>query len=271
MSMKENHRIYPKDKCNKRVSTRYLRGMLTQPVQPDRLQDTIAQCKAIMKSQDSIYCDNRNEERTGFMQFLSEVFRYEGIGVIGLQATALCIVCCMVTNLAELPAHIPIFMPIFVAFTIPFFLSNQVYGMKELEAVTRASVTELVLAKLILTGAAHLVCITILLIIEVIMQRSFIIFGQMILYCIVPYLVCMVGFLRIIRYPRKETIPLSVALMFLSCLGWGVIAKVFPWLYKLSAIGIWIVAFFVFFGFFLREIVYIVKSREEGRLYGISA
>lgn len=273
--MKENNRIYRNYKNNNRTLSRYLREMLTPTVQSDRMQDTIVQCKAIVKSQDLMHCDkrneNRNEERTGFLQFLSDVFRYEGADIIGLQTTALCIVCCMVTNLAELPAHIPILIPIFVFFTIPFFLRNQMYGMKELETVTRASMTELVLAKLILTGAAHLVCITILLILEFVMQNSYILFGQMILYCIVPYLVCMAGFLRIIRVSPKETIPLCVSLMLMSCLGWGVIAKVVPWLYELSAIGIWIVAFLVFSGFFIREIGYIVKSREEGTLYGISA
>ena len=49
-----------------------------------------------------------------------------------------------------------------------------------------------------------MVCITILLCMEVYLQNSYKEIGQMVLYCLVPYLVCMVALLRLIRL-QKET------------------------------------------------------------------
>lgn len=57
--------------------------------------------------------------------------------------------------------------------------------MSEIEAVTRASGAQITLAKLVLAGAANLVCITILLCMEVYLQNSYKEIGQMVLYCLV--------------------------------------------------------------------------------------
>ena len=56
--------------------------------------------------------------------------------------------------------------------------------MSEIEAVTRASGAQITLAKLVLAGAANLVCITILLCMEVYLQNSYKEIGQMVLYCL---------------------------------------------------------------------------------------
>lgn len=91
----------------------------------------------------------------------------------------------------------------------------------------------------------------------------------MILYCLVPYLVCMVSMLRLIRLRRKENMQICAAVVFGSCVCWGVLARTMPWLYEASAFGIWIIAFLFFAVFFVKEIYFIVTTRKEGKLYGI--
>ena len=127
------------------------------------------------------------------------------------------------------------------------------------------------LAKLVLAGAANLVCITIVLCLEVSLQNNYSELGQMVLYCLVPYLVCMIGMLRLVRLQRKESVPMGVAVMIGSCVCWAVTSRVIPWIYATSAIGFWLIAFFVFGMFFFKEVLFIVEMRKEGKIYGIIA
>ena len=162
-------------------------------------------------------------------------------------------------------------MPLFVLAIIPAIFKSQYYGMSEIEAVTRASGAQITLAKLVLAGAANLVCITILLCMEVYLQNSYKEIGQMVLYCLVPYLVCMVALLRLIRLQKKQSLQTCAIVMLGSCICWGMSARILPWLYETSAVGVWIVTFLIFAMFFINEIHYIAEMRKEGKMYGIVA
>ena len=187
----------------------YLQQSLGEEVQPKRLEETIKLCTEIVREQEV----TRAEPRTGFFHYLSDVFRFEGIPIFGLQAVTLFIVCLTIASIADVPKNIPIFMPLFVLAIIPAIFKSQYYGMSEIEAVTRASGAQITLAKLVLAGAANLVCITILLCMEVYLQNSYKEIGQMVLYCLVPYLVCMVALLRLIRLQKKQSLRICAIVM----------------------------------------------------------
>lgn len=67
----------------------YLQQSLGEEVQPKRLEETIKLCTEIVREQEV----TRAEPRTGFFHYLSDVFRFEGIPIFGLQAVTLFIVC----------------------------------------------------------------------------------------------------------------------------------------------------------------------------------
>ncbi len=148
-------------------------------------------------------------------------------------------------------------------------MSAALYKMGEMEAVTRASGAEIVLAKLILAGAANLVCITILFCLIMHLQNFSEGMGQIVLYALVPYLVCMTAILRLIRLRRKEMIPLCVVAPVGFCVCWGISVRTMPQVYERSAMGLWIILFIIFAGFFGKEIAFIRKMRREGKMYGI--
>lgn len=245
----------------------YLQQSLGEEVQPKRLEETIKFCTEIVREQEVI----KAESRTGFFHYLSDVFRFEGIPILGLQAITLFIVCLTIASIADMPKNIPVFMPLFVLAIMPVIFKSQYYRMSEIEAATRASGAQIMLAKLILAGAANLVCITILLCMEVYLQNSYEEIGQLVLYCLVPYLVCMVALLRLIRLQRKESVQICVIVMLASCICWGMSARILPWLYETSAMGVWIVTFLIFAVFFIKEIGHIAEMRKEGKMYGIVA
>ncbi|MCH5345271.1 MAG: hypothetical protein J1E64_14665 [Acetatifactor sp.] len=253
------------------MKDRELEGILQQSLQrevrPKRLEECIKLCTDIMREQGHA----TEEPRTGFFAYLSDVFRFEGMSILGLQAVTLFVVCLMITTIADIAKYLPIYMPLFVLAVIPAFFKSQFYRMSEIEAVTRASGAQIILAKLVLSGAANLVCITALLGLEVYLQGSCDALGQMVLYCLVPYLVCMAVMLRLLRLRRSENMPIYATSVFSSCICWGMSAKLLPWLYETSAIGLWIVAFLIFAVFFVKEVYYIVAMRKEGKMYGIIA
>ena len=202
---------------------------------------------------------------------MSDVFRFEGIPIFIFQAVTLFFVCLMIASVADIPQNIPIFMPLFVVTAMPVLFKSQLYGMSEIEAVTRASGAQIILAKLVLAGSANLVCITIVLWLEVSLQNDYSKLGQMVLYCLVPYLVCMTGMLRLVRLQRRESIWTCAIVMLGSCVCWAISSRVIPWLYATSAIGFWLIAFVVFGIFFMKEVLFIVEMRKEGKMYGIIA
>lgn len=240
---------------------------LGQEIQPKRLDETIKGCTEIMRE----YKFLKMEPRTSFFHYLSDVFRFEGIPIFILQAVTLFVVCLMITSVADIPQNIPVFMPLFVLAVMPVIFKSQFFGMSEIEAVTRASGAQIMLAKLVLAGAANLVCITIVICLEVSLQNNYSELGQMVLYCLVPYLVCMTGMLRLMRLQRKESIRMCVVVMIGSSVCWAATSRLIPWIYATSAIGFWLIAFVLFGMFFFKEVLFIVEMRKEGRIYGIIA
>jgi len=53
--------------------------------------------------------------------------------------------------------------------------------------------------------------------------------------------------------------------------GFAVSLRILPWLYEASALSCWLIAFVVFGAFFIKEILFIVEMRKEGKMYGIIA
>ena len=233
-----------------------------------KLEETVRLCVGIMREQE-LTKKLQEEPRIGFARYLSDIFRFEGVPIFGLQAITLFIMCVVIYTVAGNPSYIPAFMPLFVLAILPAMFKCQYYGMSELEAVTRASSSQIVLAKLILAGAANLVCMTYFIFFEAYLQNSFREIGKIILYCMVPYLVCMVSMLRLIRLRRKENMQICTVIILSSCVCWGLLARTVPWLYDTSAFGIWIVAFLFFAAFFIKEIHFIITIRKKGKMYGI--
>ena len=246
---------------------KFISNSLQVETQANRMDETISTCVNIMRKQ-AVVCE---EERTGFWQFLSDVLRFEGLGILGFQVLTLCIVCLGIQTIADAPTNIPIFMPLFVLAVLPSMFKGVSHGMCELEAATRASNAQIVLAKLILAGGANLICMTALLGVEVCLYHSTESTGRLVLYTIVPYLVCMVVVLRCIMLRGKDGHTISVVSIITSSTAWWICARTIPQLYEVSATGVWIVAFFIFAAIFLREILYIFESKKEGKMYGIIA
>lgn len=245
----------------------YLQSSLRQGEEgsPDKIEETAAGCIEIMRGQGGY----GEEERTGFWQFLSDVLRFEGLAIFGLQAGVLFVICLQVGYMDNVSHYIPVFTPLFALAVMPVLFRSQFYKMGEMEAVTRTSGVEIILAKLILAGGANLICITVLLCLIMRLQNSLENMGQMVLYSLVPYLVCMSAMLRLIRLRRKERISVCAVAMAGSCVGWGLSAKALPWLYETSAAGLWIVLFVIFAGFFGKELCLIWEMKREGKPYGI--
>lgn len=245
----------------------YLQGSMRKGENghPEKIRETVVGCKEILQSQRV----HEEEKRTGFWQFLSDVFRFEGLSIFGLQVGVLFLVCMQIEFIDNASCYIPVFTTLFALAVMPVLLRSQFYNMGEMEAVTRASGAEIILAKLILAGAANLVCITILFCLIMHLQNFSVSMGQIVLYGLVPYLICMTAILRLIRLRRKERIPFCVVVSVGFCVCWGISVKTMPQVYKTSAMGLWIVLFIIFAGFFGKEIAFIWKMKREGKQYGI--
>ena len=245
----------------------YLRDSLGQgaEIKPGKKAETVMRCAEVMRR----YGDCGEEERTGFWQFLSDVFRFEGLSIFGLQAGVLFLLCIRLGTIDNVSCYIPAFTPLFALAVIPPLLRSQFYKMGEMEAVTRASGAEIILAKLILAGAVNLIGITVVLGLAMYRQQSGEGTGQIILYGLVPYLVCMTTILRLIRLRRKERLPVCAVATTGYCLVWGISATKMPQVYETSAVGVWMILFIAFAGFFGREIRLIIEKKREGKLYGI--
>lgn len=255
---------------------KYLQQSLQREAEPNKkhngenakLEENIRLCIEIMREQ-KLSQKPQEEPRIGFIQYLSDIFRFEGISIFGMQAVTLFIICLIISETAEIPEYISVFMPLFVLAAMPAMFRCRYYGMSEIEAATRASISQLVLAKLILAGATNLVCMTVIISLEIRLQNPYWEIGQIILYCLVPYLVCMVSMLRLLRMRRKENMQICAVLALASCVCWGLLARTLPWLYEASAFGIWIIAFLFFAAFFIKEIYFIITAGKEGKIYGI--
>lgn len=249
----------------------YLQGALQRgtTVKIEKKRETMADCKRIMREQAESFA----EKRTGFWQFLSDVLRFEGPAIFGLQVGVLFLICiCLGTVdhvIDSAPYYIPAFTPLFALAVIPPLMRSQFYKMGEMEAVTRASNVEILLAKLILAGAANLIGITTVFGLVMCVRRSGEGLGQMILYGLVPYLVCMTVILRLIRLQRRERLSICAAATTGFCMAWGILANRMPQIYETSATGLWMLLLLVFGGFFGREIGLMMEKKREGKGYGI--
>ena len=249
----------------------YLRDSLGcgEATRTDKKAGTVARCKEVVRR----YGDGWEEERTGFWQFLSDVFRFEGLSIFGLQAGILFLICIWLGTIDHIidnvSYYIPAVTPLFALAVIPPLLRSQFYRMGEMEAVTRASGAEILLAKLILAGAANLIGITAVLCLAMYARQSGGGLGQMILYGLVPYLVCMTTILRLIRLRKKERLPVCAVATTGFCVVWLISASGMPQMYETSATGVWILLFITFCGFFGREIRFMIERKREGKGYGI--
>lgn len=77
--------------------------------------ETVRICRDIVLTQK----DAPDEERTGFWGYLSDVFRFDGFPILGLQAAVLLLVCLNISFIAKDPALMPIFMPLFALAILP--------------------------------------------------------------------------------------------------------------------------------------------------------
>lgn len=246
-------------KRDKLESYLYDRMQVSGNTDGEKMQETIQMCIAEMHRQSCEY-----EERTGFWAYLSDIFRFEGLSIFGLQILALMVSCLGMTTV-KVP---PVFTPLFGLALVPVLYRNQMNGMCEMEAATRASGAQIVLAKLIIAGAAQMLCMTILLCVEISVSGASDQIVQMILYSVVPFLACMVELLRRIRTCKHGNITAGIIFSILSCVVWRLSDQVFPWLYETSATGLWMVGLVVFTAFFIREIGFIIQMRKEGKMYG---
>lgn len=250
---------------NKEIESDLYGAMQTSPsVCPDKLQETIRLCITEMR-----LVSSKHEERTGFWTYLSDIFRFEGLSIFGLQIMALLISCIGISTATQIPETVTAFMPLFGLAFVPVLYRSQAHGMCEMEAATRASGAQIVLAKLILAGGANLLCMTAVFCLSISVSGASDQIAQMILYVTVPFLLYVAALLRGLRTCRHRGWVGSVTLSFAFCAGWGLSARIFPWLYETAATGVWMVGFVVCTVFLIREIIFILQTRREGKMYGI--
>lgn len=239
-----------------------LNKLYQQELRSQKIDETISKCIHIMRENRGFY-----EQRTDFFQYLLDVFYFDAIPLILSQAAVLAVICVFVYAMSNSPKDIPIYIPLLILAVMPVMFRSQYYKMGELEAATRASSAQIILAKMLIAGAVNLVSMTIIIGFEAYIQHNNKEMVQMVLYCIVPYLVCVGNMLRLIRL-HKGSILKCVMVVAGSSMGWGILSKCMPWLYEASAIGIWLIALIYFMGNFCVEIYYVIYFRKEGRIYG---
>lgn len=246
-----------------------LSAILQSDVIPKRLQETQQMCTALLDEQ--IKLNLIPEERTTFWQFLSAVMRYTGWRLWVAQGIILLLVCACVFSIPNTPKIIPIFMPLFILACLPSFYQSATFGMSEIEAATRASGAQIILAKLVLAGAAEIVITTIICGLTFFTAEYPVTLIQIILYVIVPFLGCLILTLWSMRTREQYAMQIGIV----ACLGTsafaGALAHWLPALYDFSALGIWMITFVVFAGFFIRELSLLIKTWKEGKMYGIIA
>lgn len=209
--------------------------------------------------------------RAGFFAYLSAVFRKHGAGILLSETLALLFTMSGIHG--SMPERIvgivPIYIPLFVFAVLPNLLRGGYFRMDEIETATRSANVQLLFAKLLITGAADVVCFSVLLAME---WRT--IGGEtpllwLLLYIFVPYLSCLWVFLRHLR--RGGTTRNSA----LVTLGFGIafcaLSYSLPALYLPSMAVLWLVFFGIFSLFFIREIFEMVRMMRKGAVYGTCA
>lgn len=251
------------------MNKRNLYFLLQNDTTPTRLKETQQMCTSLLEKQ--LKHNLIPEERTDFWQFLSDIMRYTGWRLWISQGIVLLLVCSCVFSIPNTPKIIPIFMPLFILACLPSFYQSASFGMSEIEAATRSSSAQIILAKLVLAGAAEIIIATLICGLIFSTTEYPVTLIQIILYVMVPFLGCLVLTLWSMRMQKQHAIHFAVA----ACLGTsafaGTLAHYLPSLYDLSALGIWIISFIVFTGFIIRELALLIKTWKEGKIYGIIA
>ena len=247
----------------KRELTGYLR--VPPPGESAPVEQTVRLCAAVMRAYEPV----PDGARQSFWGFLSDVFHFEGIPILLSQMAVLAVTCLVAVSSPMSPYALPSYMPLFILAVTPVFFKGQRYRVSEMEAATRTSGPQLMLARLILAGGSTLVCVTFLLALEVWLQRCCENLGRIALYCLVPYLTCMTTLLALIRRGRKSGAPASVAISLGSVVFWRLSSLLFPWLYEASALGVWVAAVLVYSWLFAKEVAFIVRARRRIDMYGI--
>lgn len=244
-----------------------LKHRLQQWPAPTRLRETQQLCADLLQRQRS---GQLCEERTGFWQFLADVLRHTGPWPWAIESAVLLLVCAAVSSMPHTPVLLPALTPLFMLTFLPALYESKMYGMSEIEAATRASGAQIILAKLILFGAFELVCITIAYSVAVLCAEYPFTLIQLALYGMVPFLLCTLFSLWSLR-----TCARGVWAAVLACVGSSAacitLGTFLPRLYSTSALGIWFGLFAVFLGFFIKEIVLLINVWKEGKMYGIIA
>ena len=246
-----------------------LQSILQNGPEPKRIKETQQICTTILNQQRQL--NLIPEERTKFWKFLSDVMPYIGWRLWLAQGIVSLFICAGVFSIPDTPNVISMFIPLFILACLPSFYQSSTFGMEEIEAVTRASGAQIILAKLILAGAAQIVCLTIICWLAIVVVEYPVTLIQLIMYVIVPFLGCLILTLWNMRKRERYAIQCSVV----SCLGVsvfaGTLAHWFPAIYDISAIGIWFITFILFMGFFIKELSLLIKTWKEGKMYGIIA
>ena len=244
-------------------------SILQNGPEPKRIKETQQICTTILNQQKQL--NLIPEERTKFWQFLSDVMHYIGWRLWLSQGIVSLFICAGVFSIPDTPNVISMFIPLLILACLPSFYQSSTFGMEEIEAVTRASGAQIILAKLILAGAAQIVCLTVICWLAIVVVEYPVTLIQLIMYVIVPFLGCLILTLWNMRKRERYAIQCSVV----SCLGVsafaGALAHWFPAIYDISAIGIWFTTFVLFMGFFIKELSLLIKTWKEGKMYGIIA
>ncbi|MCR5232526.1 MAG: hypothetical protein K6E53_01260 [Lachnospiraceae bacterium] len=227
-----------------------------------KMQETIAECRRITRN--SVIATGK---RSTFLEFLSEVFRMNGMKIFGGQIVTLIIVCVISGVVDDFPRMIPVFIPFFVMAALPVLYRAEINRMNEIELATRNSCAQLLLARLIIIGTSDIVCFTFLLIVESVCLGLALGIVNLILYVFVPYVLCVASVLRLMR-SGKRSFSSSIAMSVMTSLLWGILALVMPGLYQASAVGIWMICFIAFTIFFVIELEHLILYVKEGRVYG---
>ena len=250
--------------------TKYeIQSMLQSGPVPTRLNETKQICKTVLDQK--MRLNLIPEERTTFWQFLSDVMQYTGLRLWLAQGIVLLFICSGVLSANHTPYFISMFIPLLILASLPSFYQSKNCGICEIEASTRASGAQIMIAKLILAGAAQIVCLTVICALAITTAQYPVSLIQIIMYAVVPFLACMILTLWSIRTREQHAAQLSV----ISCLGvsafaW-ILAHWFPSVYDISAIGFWIITFVLFSEFFCKELFSLIKAWKEGKMYGVIA
>ena len=239
-----------------------LQRLLCQGPRPTRLAQTQQKCAALLQ-------ETPARPRTGFWAFLSQVWRFTGVPMWAAQGAAAALFFLAAAGQKDLVSWLPLLGPLLVGACLPILFVGPRYEMDELEASTCVSRAELAFAKLVLAAAADLVILTSALVLGRSQTGKALL--PLFFYLLVPFLFCAMVALTVLRRCPRSHGTICLAVCCATAAGLLMIHLAAPQLYETSALGGWILAFLVFGGFFVRELISLFQQRKEGIISGIAA